>query len=85
MYASPTPQSHITNTDGGCRGRKLKVTTLYRVYGRRESRVPYIRISGKWLAALGFNRDQHVVVQGEPGQLTITVLERAHASEATAG
>lgn len=85
MYASPTPQPHTANTDGGSRRRKLKVTTLYRVYGRRESRVPYIRISGKWLAALGFNRDQHIVVKGEPGQLTITVLERGHASKATAG
>lgn len=57
------------------RTRLIKVTTRFREVGywRRESRVPFIRLSGNWLAAMGFTADSRVVVQSEPGRLTLTL------------
>jgi hypothetical protein len=67
------------------RPRTIKVTTLWRVTARggRESCVPFIRISGKWLAALGFTANSRVIIKGEPGRLTMTIL--THAAQANTG
>ena len=35
-------------------------------------RVPYIRMKGKWLASLGFQKGEHITVQVEYGKLIIT-------------
>ncbi len=60
------------------RPRTIKVSTLWRITNRvrrgRESRVPFIRISGNWLATLGFTAETRVIIRGEPGQLTMTIL-----------
>jgi hypothetical protein len=67
--------------------RTIKITALYRVSGRRrrECRVPFIRMSGKWLASLGFNSYSHVVIRGQPGQLTLTLLSHNNAATAEGG
>ena len=67
--------------------RIIRVTSLFRASGiyRRECRVPFIRMSGKWLAALGFQSNSQVVVHAQPGQLTITVLSRNLLPSSKAG
>jgi hypothetical protein len=72
MSSVPTPQ----NAPASGRSRTIKIATLYRVGSRwgRETRVPFIRLSGKWLASLGFVAESRVIVRGESGCLTITTL-----------
>ncbi len=57
--------------------RTLTVSTLFRdtaqkgsIY-RRPRRVPNIRLSGDWLAALGFTPGSRIAVQVSNGQLII--------------
>jgi hypothetical protein len=68
------------------RDRTVKIATLYRPGGRwrRATRVPFIRLSGKWLASLGFAADMRVIVRGEPGCLTITLSSNDASENATA-
>ena len=40
---------------------------------RFGERVPYLRLSGRWLEELGFVKGQRVVVASEEGRLTLTV------------
>ena len=51
--------------------KTLKVTKLFRPLRWSTQFVPFIRISGKWLAAAGFHVDTHVTVRVENGALII--------------
>lgn len=53
-------------------GRKTaKVHSLF--YRGREER-PFLRLSGKWLANLGFDVGRRFVVEATPGELRIRAL-----------
>lgn len=57
--------------------RTLTVSTLFRDTAqkgsiRRPRRVPNIRLSGDWLAALGFQPGSRIQVTQSQGQLVIT-------------
>ncbi len=58
--------------------RKLTVSSLYRQWGERNRRnecvVPTIRLSGKWLAALGFMSGQKIRVITKGAIITIEPL-----------
>lgn len=83
MSSVPTPG----DAQASGRSRTIKIATLYRVSGRwgRETRVPFIRLSGKWLASLGFVAESRVIVRGEAGCLTITILPQPSALASTNG
>ncbi len=57
--------------------REVSVASLYRPaegIGGDGERVPYLRLSGRWLEELGFVKGPRVVVS-EEGQLTLTVAD----------
>jgi hypothetical protein len=82
---SPDHRSSSRRDNGTA--RSIKIATLYRVSGRwrREVRVPYIRLSGRWLDALGFVAESRITVRGEPGRLIITVQSQELGAQPTAG
>lgn len=58
--------------------RTLTVSRLYREWGelhqKRECTVPTIRLSGKWLAALGFEPGQKIRVITNGATITLTPI-----------
>lgn len=59
--------------------KTLKVTRLFRPLRWKTQFVPFIRISGNWLAMAGFAVDTHVTVRVENGSLIITPITREEA------
>jgi hypothetical protein len=54
------------------KARKLTVSKLFRQGHHRETRfVPFIRVSGKWLARAGFQGGQHITCRAQNGTLVI--------------
>ncbi len=51
--------------------RKLKVQGKYQTRQYHYVQVPTIRLEGRWLAALGFEKGQRVRVLEEKGRITI--------------
>jgi len=62
---------------GAGTAREISVTSLYRACrrGARASKVPYLRMSGEWLAEYGFRNGCRVVVTGEPGKIVLAIAE----------
>ncbi len=54
--------------------RKLKILTKYRTRKYDETKIPEIRLEGKWLEALGFKQGQTVKIKQQKNKLTITVV-----------
>ncbi len=56
--------------------RRLTVSTLHRVSGdtcrQRWSKVPQLRLAGRWLEAAGFTTGERVTVLVQNGALVIT-------------
>jgi Toxin SymE, type I toxin-antitoxin system len=50
--------------------RRAKIHTLF----RRTAFVPMLRLSGNWLAAPGFPRDQELIIETRPKELVIRAL-----------
>ena len=73
--------------------RRLTVSRRYR--GRAlppwersyapEPFVPFVRLSGRWLAELGFATGSEVRVRAEPGRLVLTTAPAAEVAEAARG
>jgi len=67
--AAPEPEA---------RERRLTVSRLFAprarpvAYSAPATVVPFLRISGRWLSALGFEPGDRVRVEGEPGRLQVT-------------
>jgi hypothetical protein len=62
---------------GGGGKRELVVTGMYResgVFRRRQTVVPFIRMSGAWLKQLGFDRGNRIEVTAERERLVLTVV-----------
>lgn len=53
--------------------RKLKIHTKYRIRKYDETKIPEIRLEGKWLENIGFKRGQTVKIKQQNTKLTITV------------
>lgn len=51
--------------------RKLTVSTLFRPLKWSTQLVPFLRLSGNWLAIAGFNPGDKVTVRVENGALVI--------------
>lgn len=54
--------------------RQIRVSSLF----RRNSRVPYVRLCGHWLARLGFARGAAMLVTTAPGRIVLEPLEGVH-------
>lgn len=66
--------------------RKLKIHTKYRTRKYDETKIPEIRLEGKWLEALGFKQGQTVKIKQQKNKLTITVVnEQKPVRHAVAG
>jgi len=66
--------------------RKLKILTKYRTRKYDETKIPEIRLEGKWLEALGFKQGQTVKIKQQKNKLTITVVnEQKPVRHAAAG
>jgi toxic protein SymE len=56
--------------------RQLTVSALWRSYGHPSrpqfTKVPHLRLSGRWLEAAGFSTGAAVKVRVDQGQLVIT-------------
>jgi hypothetical protein len=67
--------------------KEVSITTRrhHSVRSGRESTVPFIRLSGKWLDQIGFNEGARVRVSGEVGQLTLTIAYRKGGNAGRAG
>jgi hypothetical protein len=52
--------------------KTLTVSKLFRPLRWKTQFVPFIRISGNWLALAGFHPGSHVTVRVEGGSLIIT-------------
>jgi len=62
---------------GGGGKRELVVAAMYRESGsfrRRQTVVPFIRMSGVWLQQLGFDRGDRIEVTAERERLVLTVV-----------
>jgi hypothetical protein len=62
---------------GGGGKRELVVTAMHRESGglrRRQTVVPFIRMSGVWLEELGFDRGDRIEVTAERKRLVLTVV-----------
>ena len=57
--------------------RKLKIYSKCRPRNIDPTNVPEIRLEGKWVEKLGFEQAEHVIVRGEPGKLTITLISES--------
>ena len=72
------PQYRRPSRRGGSGGkRELVVTAMYREsggYRRRQTVVPFIRMSGLWLKQLGFDRGDRIEVTAKRAQLVLTVV-----------
>lgn len=58
------------------------ITVSSALAGGKE--VPSLRISGQWLAKIGFSAGKKAIIQERPGQLTIqliTIEEVSHTNE----
>ena len=56
--------------------RRLTVSKLFRPLRWKTQFVPFIRISGNWLAMAGFHPGTYVTVRVENGALIIEPLEK---------
>jgi len=56
---------------GGCAGSPRDAAISYR---RRQTVVPFIRMSGVWLQQLGFDRGDRIEVTAERERLVLTVV-----------
>lgn len=56
--------------------RKAKVT----YYFRESTRVPMLRLRGKWLSQAGFDQGVEVTITVEAGRLTLALVPRAPES-----
>jgi hypothetical protein len=43
----------------------------------KEKKVPFIRLSGEWLAREGFDLGKKIIVQEQPGKLVLQLAEEA--------
>lgn len=51
--------------------RRIKIQPKFVERVSKNSFVPFIMLSGKWLLKAGFECEQHVIIVEEPGLLTI--------------
>jgi len=82
--SQPTSQSFAmpeyrrpSRRGGGGGKRELVVAAMYREsgsYRRRQTVVPFIRMSGVWLQQLGFDRGDRIEVTAERERLVLTVV-----------
>ncbi|MEA2326989.1 MAG: Toxin SymE, type toxin-antitoxin system [Thermoanaerobaculia bacterium] len=72
------PEDRRPSRHGGGGGkRELVVAAMYREsggYRRRQTVVPFIRMSGAWLQQLGFGRGDRIEVTAERERLVLTVV-----------
>jgi hypothetical protein len=72
------PDDRRPSRRGGNGGkRELVVTAMHResgTYQRRQTVVPFIRMSGVWLQQLGFDRGDRIEVTAERERLVLTVV-----------
>jgi hypothetical protein len=72
------PEDRRPSRRGGGGGkRELVVAAMYREsggYRRRQTVVPFIRMSGVWLQQLGFDRGDRIEVTAERERLVLTVV-----------
>jgi|GEM_PF-1316159 len=72
------PEYRWPSRRGGNGGkREFVVTSMYResgTYRRRQTVVPFIRMSGVWLQQLGFGRGDRIEVTAERERLVLTVV-----------
>jgi Toxin SymE, type I toxin-antitoxin system len=70
-----TPHFHSINRRASKRGGRggVREFTIVTRWCDDDSRVPMLRISGRWLQRLGFKRGDRVVVTTERNRLVITV------------
>jgi hypothetical protein len=72
------PEYRRPSKRGGNGGkRELVVTSMHResgTYRRRQTVVPFIRMSGVWLEQLGFDRGDRIEVTAERERLVLTVV-----------
>ena len=61
--------------------RKLKLEGKLRQFKWNQEIVPELRLSGKWLAALGFKPGSSVNIKQKPNKLTITLVKQVKATE----
>ncbi|WP_371369570.1 hypothetical protein SRRS_26800 [Sporomusa rhizae] len=50
--------------------RLNSVSSIY----RDKNLIPYIRLEGKWLSSLGFQYEERVLVEAEPGRVVIRAI-----------
>lgn len=55
--------------------KNRRLTVGYTYFNCKQ--VPFIRLSGGWLNALGFGSGQKVLIREEPGRIEIQLVEEA--------
>lgn len=55
--------------------KELKIRSLFRKNRYSESLVPEIRLNGKWLSHLGFEKGKKVKVKYTKGQIILSIDE----------
>lgn len=71
----PEPKTRKRPTCGGTmKVRKLTVSYIH----ANQKTVPAIRISGEWLARIGFDLGQKAIIREMPGQLVIQLAEEGN-------
>jgi hypothetical protein len=67
------PQSGATSV----KARAVTVTSRYHYDSqtRREYSVPFVRISGKWLADVGVHEGTRLAISSEEGRLVLTIVQ----------
>lgn len=78
--ATPRKKKRQRRRDGV---RVFSMASLYRPArpsGSQETKVPYLRMSGRWLKECGFEIGAHVYLKVEHGRLVVTNLDPAVAA-----
>lgn len=75
--ASPSWDSTRAPEASVAKPRELTVSSIYVGGDPNDGRVPYIRMSGRWLERLGFTRGARILVVAESGKLSITISPSA--------
>jgi len=71
------PEDRRPSRRGGYGGKRELVAAMYREsrgYRRRQTVVPFIRMSGVWLQQPGFDRGHRIEVTAEHERIVLTVI-----------
>jgi hypothetical protein len=76
-YLKPKAPSRSGGAGSRAEGKKKDHTLTVSYVYFKEKKVPFIRLSGEWLARQGFDLGKKIIVREQSGQLVLQLAEEA--------